>query len=234
MLVFLGCVYCLCLGVDRAGNTNDPFDNPRLQFFNATKMDRTNPVTQEIAWRAFPNRVTLDYAADEDRWREADTSRNVQESTTKYCMACIACLAPTRAGGEDCSLSYRSACMAGQCSKQAHQCCRTWLVALHLCCWLLLLPSLPLFLLALLNQQDEYCEWSVERNAQGKVTRVMFTCEGPEYWTCLAEKQPETVLQVGRGGHVHFSTHPLCRLVSLSLYHATIGTACCPGRYRML
>ena len=30
--------------------------------------------------------------------------------------------------------------------------------------------------------QDEYCEWGVERNAEGKVARVTFTCEVPEYW----------------------------------------------------
>lgn len=35
--------------------------------------------------------------------------------------------------------------------------------------------------------QDEYCEWSVERDANtDKITRVTFTCEGPEYWTFLA------------------------------------------------
>src|SRR5436189_2623455 len=31
------------------------------------------------------------------------------------------------------------------------------------------------------NNQDEYLEWAtVKRN--GKITKVMFTCEGPEYW----------------------------------------------------
>src|SRR5689334_2244760 len=29
--------------------------------------------------------------------------------------------------------------------------------------------------------QDEYCEWSVTRRPDGKITRVTFTCEGPEY-----------------------------------------------------
>lgn len=28
--------------------------------------------------------------------------------------------------------------------------------------------------------QDEYCEWSVLRNDSGKITRVIFTAEGPE------------------------------------------------------
>ena len=50
--------------------------------------------------------------------------------------------------------------------------------------------------MAALSLQDEYCEWSVARNADGKITKVMFTTEGPEYWTYLAKAQPETVLAV--------------------------------------
>lgn len=34
--------------------------------------------------------------------------------------------------------------------------------------------------------QDEYLEWNVVRNGAGKITRVSFTCEGPEYWDFLA------------------------------------------------
>ncbi|MGH3869684.1 MAG: hypothetical protein ACRDQ4_26995 [Pseudonocardiaceae bacterium] len=44
--------------------------------------------------------------------------------------------------------------------------------------------------------QDEYCEWSVTRRADGKITRVTFTCEGPEYWELLAQTQPDTVVQL--------------------------------------
>ncbi len=45
--------------------------------------------------------------------------------------------------------------------------------------------------------QDEYCEWSVEREAgTGKIKRVTFTCEGPEYWELLAEVAPETVVSL--------------------------------------
>ena len=49
------------------------------------------------------------------------------------------------------------------------------------------------------DRQDEYCEWSVERDpASGKVTRVTFTCEGPEYWRLLAEDTPEVALDLYR------------------------------------
>jgi hypothetical protein len=37
--------------------------------------------------------------------------------------------------------------------------------------------------------QDEYLEWFVERT-DTKVTRVTFTCEGPEYWEALAHGYP--------------------------------------------
>lgn len=33
--------------------------------------------------------------------------------------------------------------------------------------------------------QDEYCEWAIERNADGRITRVTFTTELPEYWAHL-------------------------------------------------
>jgi hypothetical protein len=43
--------------------------------------------------------------------------------------------------------------------------------------------------------QDEYCEWSIDRDpATHKITRVTFTCEGPEYWSTLARVNPAKVL----------------------------------------
>ncbi|CAI2165411.1 2313_t:CDS:2 [Funneliformis geosporum] len=45
--------------------------------------------------------------------------------------------------------------------------------------------------------QDEYCEWSVLRDPKtGKITRVTFTCEGPEYWNLIAEKDPDKLLEM--------------------------------------
>lgn len=37
--------------------------------------------------------------------------------------------------------------------------------------------------------QDEYLEWQVTRDPGGKVTKVVFTCEGPEYWQSIAGGQ---------------------------------------------
>jgi hypothetical protein len=49
--------------------------------------------------------------------------------------------------------------------------------------------------------QDEYLEWFVARNSQGKITRITFSCEGPEYWESMAEGYPqEFTLPLSQGG----------------------------------
>jgi hypothetical protein len=46
--------------------------------------------------------------------------------------------------------------------------------------------------------QDEYCEWLVERNTQGKIVRVTFTTEVPEYWETLADDSQDRLLALYR------------------------------------
>src|SRR5262249_31190254 len=47
------------------------------------------------------------------------------------------------------------------------------------------------------DRQDEYCEWSVTRDSNtGKITKVTFTCEGPEYWSFLAQVNPDKLLSL--------------------------------------
>ena len=46
--------------------------------------------------------------------------------------------------------------------------------------------------------QDEYCEWSVERNADGKLTSVTFTTELPEYWEHLAATDRDALVALYR------------------------------------
>jgi hypothetical protein len=48
------------------------------------------------------------------------------------------------------------------------------------------------------DTQDEYCEWSIKRNAANKVVSIAFTCEGPEYWDTLAASRPDKVLELYR------------------------------------
>jgi hypothetical protein len=44
------------------------------------------------------------------------------------------------------------------------------------------------------KQQDEYCEWSVERDANDNITRVTFTTEVREYFEHLAEQDPDRLV----------------------------------------
>ncbi|KAJ9662005.1 hypothetical protein H2201_006294 [Coniosporium apollinis] len=43
--------------------------------------------------------------------------------------------------------------------------------------------------------QDEYLEWSLIRDDAQNILRVTFTCEGPEYWEFLAERQIDTAIE---------------------------------------
>jgi len=43
---------------------------------------------------------------------------------------------------------------------------------------------------------DEYCEWSVARDANGNIMRVDFACENPEYWYTLWTVDPTRVQQL--------------------------------------
>lgn len=49
-----------------------------------------------------------------------------------------------------------------------------------------------------LRHQDEYCEWHVTRDPNGKITKVEFSSEGPEYWGFLAERKPNMVVDLYR------------------------------------
>ncbi|MEM7538843.1 MAG: hypothetical protein AAF639_42185 [Chloroflexota bacterium] len=46
--------------------------------------------------------------------------------------------------------------------------------------------------------QDEYGEWSVRRNEEGKISRVQFTTETREYWYALWDVSPRAVLRLYR------------------------------------
>jgi hypothetical protein len=48
------------------------------------------------------------------------------------------------------------------------------------------------------RDQDEYCEWHVVRNAQGEPGKIVFTCENPEYWKFMHERDAAKVLELYR------------------------------------
>ncbi|KAH8105194.1 hypothetical protein BXZ70DRAFT_510157 [Cristinia sonorae] len=49
--------------------------------------------------------------------------------------------------------------------------------------------------------QDEYLEWSLVRNSSGKITRIVFCNEGPEYWEYLGRVQPDTLVKLYQDLH---------------------------------
>jgi len=53
------------------------------------------------------------------------------------------------------------------------------------------------------NAQDEYCEWSVKKNQEGKIVKVVFTCELPEVYpiTFALEVNQDSELQQVLGAH---------------------------------
>lgn len=67
--------------------------------------------------------------------------------------------------------------------------------------------------------QDEYCEWSVTRNQQGKITSVMFTCENPEYWFLLWRTDPNVVLDL----YIKTIGNPNIKIEDLYLYDPDTG-----------
>jgi hypothetical protein len=46
------------------------------------------------------------------------------------------------------------------------------------------------------QRQDEYCEWSVSRDANGRIRRVVFTSEVPEYWEYLFEADGDRLTEL--------------------------------------
>ncbi len=58
-------------------------DGPRLQFFNPLKIaPDADAVERDITWTAFPKIVRIQSVSDRQRWRTADSSRDVQD---EYC-----------------------------------------------------------------------------------------------------------------------------------------------------
>src|ERR1700694_5856983 len=45
------------------------------------------------------------------------------------------------------------------------------------------------------DNQDEYLEWAVTTQ-NNKITKIMFTCEGPEYWKFIARKDKALLVKL--------------------------------------
>lgn len=74
--------------------------------------------------------------------------------------------------------------------------------------------------------QDEYCEWCVTRNSSGKITRIDFTCENPEYWNTLWMVDPQKVADLYTSTlnwDAPTGTHIQVTVDDLKLYDPTTG-----------
>jgi hypothetical protein len=64
------------------------FDAPRPHFFNALKTPPSaDAVEKDITWTAFPRIVQLDSGTDEERWKTADASRDMQDEYCEWSVA---------------------------------------------------------------------------------------------------------------------------------------------------
>lgn len=67
--------------------------------------------------------------------------------------------------------------------------------------------------------QDEYCEWSVERDSNNNIVRIDFTCENPEYMNSLWMIDPLKVLEL----YQRTLNKPQIQLQDLELKDPTTG-----------
>jgi hypothetical protein len=75
---------------------------------------------------------------------------------------------------------------------------------------------------AVSRMQDEYCEWRVEKDGAGRIVRITFTCEAPEYWQSIAGGPS---LYDGAGlAPAHFGAKG-SREVLVQLYREILGNA---------
>ena len=63
-------------------------DGPRMQFFNPLEITPdADAVEKDITWTAFPKIVRIQSVSDRQRWRTADSSRDVQDEYCEWSVA---------------------------------------------------------------------------------------------------------------------------------------------------
>jgi hypothetical protein len=67
------------------------------------------------------------------------------------------------------------------------------------------------------NVQDEYLEWSIKKDNNGKMLKIVFCNEGPEYFQYLGQTQPETLVKLYQDLNPGFS------ITAADLFHNVDG-----------
>ena len=73
----------------------------------------------------------------------------------------------------------------------------------------------------LYRDQDEYLEWRAEYDENARLTRVTFTCEGPEYWSAFSDGAPAPYFFDNRSLDVPLDRKR--RALFLETYRALVG-----------
>ena len=147
-------------------NTND---ENRVLFFNPMVTPiAPGAVQAAITWTAFPNRLSSYFAASQGSTYELSDDDVYQLSDQGY----LADRPPFATGYPQVPSDVYPAIDWDQPKDQ----------------WRAYGPLGPR------GWQDEYCEWTVQRDGKGNITCVDFTCENPEYWVALWRTDPQAVL----------------------------------------
>jgi hypothetical protein len=76
------------------------------------------------------------------------------------------------------------------------------------------------------RRQDEYLEWRVERDEQGRIERVLLTSESPEYWCTLADGMPPAFYRrPAQAPQLSDALGVPARDLLLERYHRLVGKA---------
>jgi hypothetical protein len=159
----------------KAANVSNPwtvdYQAPCNWYVDPTETEVTSTTHEPIFWTAFPNRLKIYFADDE---KSPYDLNNMQV----YALADFGNIPQSNAFTEGLPFIIP----AQRCPEL------NWEQPISQ--WQSYDPNGPRGWL------DEYCEWAVTRNPEGKITKISFTCENPEYWYTLWQVSPEKVLSL--------------------------------------
>jgi hypothetical protein len=148
---------------------SNEYDNDRYYYFNPLVTDIPSPNAVPIPWFAFPNRLLnffLDPNAPPSEQLSLDQIHELADMGAIEIDGKLTAIGDIQVPQQLCPNNDWSGTLIGYTPTGP----RGWL--------------------------DEYCEWSVLRDENGKLRQVMFSCENPAYWFTLWRVNPDLVVQL--------------------------------------
>jgi hypothetical protein len=145
---------------------SNQYDDNRDYYFNPLVTDIPNPTQTPITWNPFPNRLYNFFQDPNAPKDEQFTDQQIYELADMGAIAVNGVSTPIgklQVPQTLCPNNNWQGTLIGYTPTGS----RGWL--------------------------DEYCEWSVKRDANGKLRQVMFACENPAYWFTLWNVSPDLV-----------------------------------------